>query len=344
MSRTVRATVKVAGVQRERHFAHGTKVRIITAWKTHVRAQLLRKYSAAADRAVRRDRLAADAERYYPQIKHLSDWGQRRSEIRAWLKAGLADRHRHLIVRADVLRIRGVWIEAGVAPKSVNNRVTALRNLYHVLDGDDSPTPCDGVKPLPTHKSPPVLVPAATVNAVLAVLTGPAKDGRGRPTTERAQTAARLMVLASTGKRPSELMRAEPGDVDLERRVWSVRDGKGGWSEGAYLNTEMRIAWQAFVDADAWGWYSTTRHARRLRAAGWPDGVRPYNARHATWITASERGADLSDIQAGAGHRHQATTRTHYVPVLHSRMQRLSELLDGRFGWQARLADQQPPA
>jgi len=73
---------------------------------------------------------------------------------------------------------------------------------------------------------------------------------------------------------------------------------------------------------------------RRLRDAGWPDGVRPYNLRHSTWIEASERGADLADIQAGAGHRSMTTTRRHYVPVLASRMQRLSERLNGRFGWQ----------
>ena len=335
MSR-VRVTVKVAGVQREHRFSAGTPVRVRRAWQIRTRAQLLKKYSAASDRAVRRDRLAADAERYYPQIKHLADWGQRRSEIRAWLKAGLGDQHRHLIVRADVLRIRGVWIEAGVAPKSVNNRVTALRNLYHVLDGDDCPTPCDGVKPLKTTKTPPVIITAAVVNAVAWRLAA-------SPRKHAASDRAVLMIMASTGKRPCELERAIPADVDLLRRVWAVRDAKGGWSEGVYLNDEMVIAWQAFIDADAWG-PIPDHFPRRLRDAGWPDGLRPYNLRHSTWITASERGADLSDIQAGAGHRNIATTRAHYVPVLQSRMQRLSELLEGRFGWQGRLAPPVKPA
>jgi hypothetical protein len=96
----------------------------------------------------------------------------------------------------------------------------------------------------------------------------------------------------------------------------------------------MRAAWELFIAANAWGPFNTHSFARRLRNAGWPEQVRVYNLRHTTWITASERGADLADIQAGAGHRHIATTRRHYVPVLSSRMQRLSELLDKRFDWQ----------
>jgi integrase len=150
----------------------------------------------------------------------------------------------------------------------------------------------------------------------------------------RPEDKARLMMLASTGKRPCEVMRAKPGDVDLTRRVWLARDAKGGFSPGAYLNDEMVIAWQAFIEADAWGEYNTTHFQRRLVRAGWPKDVRPYNLRHATWIEASERGNDLADVQAGAGHKLMATTRRHYVPVRASRMQKMSESLEGRFGWQ----------
>ena len=41
------------------------------------------------------------------------------------------------------------------------------------------------------------------------------------------------MVFATTGKRPSEVQRTEPPDVDLERHVWIPRDGKGGFYPGS---------------------------------------------------------------------------------------------------------------
>lgn len=330
MRGTKRVTVKVAGFQKERRFVAGTPARVIKAWTIATRAKLQKRHPQP-EHTGKSGTLAKDAERYYPLIKHLADWVSRRSEIRAWLPH-LGHMHRHMVTREDVLRIRGVWKTDGRAAKTINNRVTALRNLYHLLDGDEGTTPCDHVKPLPFAKEPPQVITAEVVNAVLETL---AVSPRMHAKADR----ARLMILASTGKRPCEVERAKAGDVDLPRRVWIVRDAKGGWSEGVYLNDEMLAAWEAFIDADAWGVFPD-HFPRRLRDAGWPEDVRPYNLRHSTWIVASERGADLADIQAGAGHRHISTTRRHYVPVLQSRMQKLSERLEGRFGWMPRLADQ----
>jgi integrase len=336
MKGTVRATVKVAGYQKERRFVAGTPQRVIKAWKADIEAKM-RKRHPQPERQAARGTLAKDAERYYPLIRHLADWVSRRSEIRAWLPL-IGPKFRHLVTRDDVLRARGAWLHPdkgrAATPKTVNNRVSALRDLYRKLDGDDAPTPCDGVKPLSTVKSPPEVPDAAIVEQVaakLAAQTGSPKHPHA------AADRGRLMVLATTGKRPCELERATPADVNLHRRVWLVRDAKGGWSPGVYLNDEMIAAWQAFIDANAWGPFPE-HFPRRLRLAGWPVGLRPYNLRHATWIEASERGADLADIQAGAGHRSMTTTRRHYVPVLNSRMQRLSESLTGRFGWRPRLA------
>lgn len=336
MSRSIRATVKIGSgghaIQKERRFSPGTPARVVKAWKVHIRAKLLKKYSARTDRAQKRDRLAADAERYYGLVKHLADWVSRRSEIRAWLPH-VGDTHRHMITTEDVLRVRGIWIEAGRAAKTINNRVTALRNLYHILDGTDAITPCDGIKQLTPQKVPPEVIQASVVNRVLDELQKRAEDGKQHAAADR----ARLMVLASTGKRPCEIERAQPADVDLRRRVWIARDAKGGFCPGAYLNDEMVLAWEAFVLAGAWG-KIPDHFPRRLRDAGWPEDVRPYNLRHSTWIEASERGNDLADIQAGAGHKLMSTTRIHYVPVRASRMQRMSESLEGRFGWHDGLA------
>jgi integrase len=112
-----------------------------------------------------------------------------------------------------------------------------------------------------------------------------------------------------------------------------VRDGKGGWSPGIYLNDDMLAAWRLFAAANAWGYYNVSSFAVAIRNAGWPAHIRPYQARHTTWITAVERGADMADVQVGAGHKSLATTRI-YTGVRASRMQGLSETLEGRFaGW-----------
>ena len=43
------------------------------------------------------------------------------------------------------------------------------------------------------------------------------------------KTRARFLVLATTGRRPCEVMRAKPEDVNIEVRVWVPRDAKGGY-------------------------------------------------------------------------------------------------------------------
>lgn len=337
MKGTLRATVKVGGIQKERRFVPGTPLRAIKAWKADTEAKLRKRYPASSDTKAQTGTLKADAPRYLGLVRHLADWVSQRSLIRAWFPE-LGDRARHTITREDVLRIRGAWAEAKVANRTINNRVSALKDVYRKLDGDDTFNPCAGISPLKPPRTPIQRIDVAIINGVIDNLeklaTEPIAKGRfrGRPALHALQDRARLMVLATTGKRPCEVERALPEDVDLGVRVWGVRDAKCGQSPGVYLNDEMLIAWKAFIAADAWGPFPE-HFQRRLRRAGWPKDIRPYTLRHSIWITASERGADLADIQAGAGHKHIATTRNHYVPVLQSRMQKLSESLDHRYGW-----------
>lgn len=319
----ISAVIKVGSHQKEKRFPLGTETRLMQHWRDATKVKLQKRQPQAP-----RGTFAADAAKYIRLVTHLASLKARKAELSAWVKR-FPDRHRNTITPADVMTARGEWLDAGTSPKTINNRVQTLRHLYKTLDGREVETPCDALTPLPVARTPAVVISDAKVREVEATLAGFESVRR----LLDAKTRARFRVLASTGKRPSEIMRAEPTDVDLERRVWIVRDGKGGYSPGLYLNDDMIAAWQLFIAADAWGAYNTNSLARTLRSAGWPKGVRPYNLRHATWITASERGADLSDIQAGAGHKSLATTRLHYVPVRDSRMQKLSELLEGRFGW-----------
>lgn len=280
---------------------------------------------------VERGTLAADALRYIRLIRHLESWKDREAHLTAWIALyGHVARHR--VVREDILRARVQWLGSGRAPKTVNHRVDTLRNLYRTLDGRRAWTPCDDIEPLHVPKTPIerisnelLLTVDQNLQAMEAKRTGPPWDGK---------TRARFRVFVSTGKRPCEIMRTQPSDVNLKARVWVPRDAKGGFCPGVYLNDDQRAAWELFIAENAWGSYSTGSFARTIRSAGWPEGVRPYQARHTTWITASEMGIDLEDISVGAGHKDPRMTRRVYVPVLNSRLQRLGEALAGRFqGW-----------
>lgn len=278
-----------------------------------------------------RGTLAADAPRYIRLIKHLESWKDREAHLAAWVALyGSVARHR--ITSSDVLRARVLWLALPkpLAPKTINHRVDTLRNLYRTLDGKRAQAPCDDIEPLPVPKTPIQRVTDALILAVDAKL----QEGEAKHTLRDAKTRARFRVLVSTGKRPCELMRAQPSDVDLEARVWVARDAKGGFSPGAYLNTDQLAAWQLFIDAKAWGPYNHGNFSRVIRTAGWPVGVRAYNARHTTWITARERGIPLEDVADGAGHTDSRLTKRFYTGVLNGPLQAMSERLDGRFqGW-----------
>lgn len=294
------------------------------------RAVLVSKGQTDTPRAVRHT-LRADAPIYLKLVRNLVSFKNRRAQINAWVSL-FPDVYRHQLTAQDVLGARATWQESKLAPKTINHRIAALRHLYRTLDGKAAGSPCDEIAPLHVPRTPIQRVSDTTILAVEAELQRRERyNPQGGHKFDGAKTRARFRVLVTTGRRPSEIMRAQPGDVDLDQRVWVPRDGKGGWSPGLYLNDDMLAAWRLFIEAKAWGKYNTSSFVETIRAAGWPAHVRPYNARHTTWITAVERGVDMADVQMGAGHKSLTTTRI-YTGVRESRMQRLSEALEGRFG------------
>lgn len=278
-----------------------------------------------------RGTISADTPRYLKLIRHLASLKNRRAHLRHW--SDLYPRTpRHLLKRHDVIEARNIWLEQRVAPKTINHRVNTLRHLYHLLDGPREPTPCDDLAPLEVPKTIIQRVSNETILAVDRNLQ--AHEGDPRYPLWNAKTRARFRVLTSCGKRPCEVMRAKPEDVNLDVRVWVPRDAKGGYCPGVVLNDDQLEAWKLFIEANAWGPYNTGSFADTIRAAGWPKGVRPYQARHSTWIYAAEKGVPLDDIATGAGHKDSRLTGRVYVGVINSRLHALSNALSGRFnGW-----------
>lgn len=311
---------------REKRFPLAESLEAVEKWRNDARIKLL----GIAKRGTLPGTFARDAKRYLSDFtQHLASHDSRKGEIKPWVTL-FAERPRGTITTADIARARTAWLADGKKPKTVNNRVNALRHLYHCLDGKKQWTPCDDLRALDVHRTPIQFVSDAVIAAVDLKL----QELERAHKVLSSKTRARFRVLVSTGRRPSEVMRTQPTDLDLKRRIWLPRDGKGGFSPGIYLNDDMLAAWQLFVDVNAWGQYDTNLQAKRLKLAGWPADVKPYNARHTVGITLSERGIDLDDVGSMMGHRRRETTRKHYVPVLNSRMQKASEALEGRFqGW-----------
>lgn len=310
--------------RKERRFPFTASIRDIQRWQDDARRALRLTQHVAG-----RHTLAADVERYIAQVQHLVSWRELRAELRAWT-VRLGDRPRWTVTAEDVRLARVVWLDAKVAPRTVNHRVDALRRLYRALDGRRAETPCDDVRPLSVAPRPPQGVPVAVIRATYSGLLAQEAAGRLRS----AKSRARFMVCAACGTRPSEVMRAQPTDVDLERRVWRTRTGKGGYRPGGlYLNDDMLAAWQLFAEAGAWGVFEVSAWNRTLRSAGWPAGLRVYELRHSVGLELSDAGTDLADISAWLGHTRPLTTRSHYVPVQAGRMRAMSDRLAGRIDW-----------
>jgi integrase len=227
-----------------------------------------------------------------------------------------------------------------VAAKTIRHRCRMLGELYRTLR-PGAPSPVQGAKIPKLPKPHPVGMPIETVRLVARTLARAAATA-----PDHAKTFARFAVLATTGQRPCQVMRTQPDDLQRDAGLWIVRSAKNEPVHTITLNADMIAAWDLFVAAEAWGAYDTTQHARRVHAAGWPKGVRPYAARHAVMIDALAAGVRLDDVQGLAGHTSPLTTRTFYGPLTVSRQRQVSDALTGRLAgvFGPRLVKKSPPA
>jgi integrase len=305
------ATVKLGRVQREKRFPPGTSLDLIKGWRLTTRAELLAQ-RAEGQRTI--GTLERDGQTFIARKKGTVAYKADRAHLRAWFPTfgGLL---RSAITRSDVEDLLATWRTAHVAARTIRHRCRVLRECYRSLDGPDARTPVDHVS-LPKLPQPaPLAVPVKTIQTV----------------AKRLKSAglmvdyARFVVRATTGQRPAALMRAQPSDVDLKRRIWFVRPAKGGTQIPFPLNDEMVTAWRLFAKVNAWGEFDTARAADVLREHGWPADVRPYELRHTFAIDLLLRGADLGDVQGLLGHRQIQTTRTHYAPILVARLKQATK-------------------
>ncbi len=321
------ATVKVGRVQREQRFAPDEPLDTIKAWQARTRADLTddREETRTIDDAVpERGTFAGDLPRRLKQIEGWAQFASDRSHLRAWLSF-VGPLRRTAIRPSHVRAAFSAWATAGKSPRTIRHRRRVFRELYQGLDGAHARPPIKGIK-IPKPEDPhPTPVPLATIQKVAASLKrgkvgkkrhGPKRTLASVQYAEPAKARARFLVRATTGQRPSQIMRAKPADVDLKRRIWFVRAGKGGHAIPLPMTPDMVRAWKAFAAADAWGTFDSRSFSKTLRRHGWPKGVWPYSLRHTFAIDHLLAGTSIGDLQGLLGHKQIETTRRHYAPVL----------------------------
>ena len=138
---------------------------------------------------------------------------------------------------------------------------------------------------------------------------------------------AMVMTLYATGVRRAELCRLKVSDIDSERMVLHIQQGKGGrdrdvplsprlletlreywrWMKPkTYLFPGMENNWRADVPVtDKVAWIAVTEAAK---AAGITKRVSPHTLRHSYATHLLEAGADLRTIQLLLGHAKLADT------------------------------------
>ena len=238
--------------------------------------------------------------------------------------------------RADLLSYLAAPAQAGLAPRSLGRRLSALRGFYRYLvrEGLAQEDPTARIE-APRLGRP--LPKTLTEDDVERLLAAPAGD-----TPEALRDAAMLELLYACGLRVSELVSLRVAQVDLHRGVLVVL-GKGarermvpigdvavtriehylGRARAALL--DGRVSDALFVTRRGGGmtrqafWHRLRHHARR---AGFERLPSPHVLRHAFATHLLNHGADLRAVQMLLGHADLSTTQI-YTHVARERLKAL---------------------
>ncbi len=216
--------------------------------------------------------------------------------------------------------------ERKLAPNTVAQRVAALRFFYNRTLGqewnlDRAPYP---KRP---RRLPNILSPQQVTRLINAA--------------DSAFHRMIVMTLYATGVRRLELTRLEIHDIDSERMVVHVRNGKGGKDRDVMLPEPLLVTLRQYLRGlrrkpDQWlfpggAWHtgnypistSTVWNACHYAAqrAGITKSVHPHTLRHCFATHLLEAGADLRTIQMLLGHRDLEETARY----LHLSAKRLSD-------------------
>jgi integrase/recombinase XerD len=307
---------------KEKRFPKGTALRVMRTWQEDARAAMRR-----ADIRPVTGTLAADAPRYQKimnaRLKHPK---YRAHELGAWMPM-FSERRRDSIEEEEIRQQVLEWEAEGLAASTIRHRLSALSQLYAVLDGKKGYNPVKDIerpkepKPKPDWRSP------ATIKVVLDAL-----ESRVKQFNRGWKTLARLKVIALTGMRHSQVMRLKLEDLFVHEELPYVRvtdPGKDGEPHIKPLTKEGVEAFALFVQHDAFGEFSQSSlrisWKKACEAANVPF-FNPYKLRHSYASALRAEGLDLADVQVLLGHKDPKTTQR-YAAVAPGMLTKATELL-----------------
>ena len=228
-------------------------------------------------------------------------------------------------VRGFLLYLRD---DRGLGSKSISTYTAALKFFYGITLHREEMVPSLGSPKVRTQL--PVILSGTEVAAVLGAIR-----------SHELRTLA--TVLYASGLRISEACALEVSDIDSERMLIHVRDGKGGRDRFALLSPQLletlRRYWRAERPEPPYLFPSPrsrqtlhpstvrkTLHRAALRC-GVTKRVTPHLLRHCFGAHMLELGTDIRVLQALLGHRSIQTTQL-YVQVSTNRIARTQSPLD----------------
>lgn len=293
-----RAYVKVGNIQRERTFPRETANRTMQAWRDEVRVSLRRIKQNTKPTG---DTLAADITRYLVQVRAMPTYDQRTHHLYLWRDALGPDTPRSQITAADIRAVLQRWRQT-YGPATCNKRRSALMHLWSVLDGKGASNP---VRDTPKFEAPHALPRGRDPHVIDAALK----------LTRQSRLRACCRVLLWTGMRPSELQRAEPGDVTPDTVI--VRTAKGGRVRVVPLTSQAKEAWKEFDAENCWHRVPKAAPMNRwLKSKTKIPDLRVYDLRHSYGTALARRQTRLDVIGVLMGHSTLELTRRYTLAAV----------------------------
>ena len=199
--------------------------------------------------------------------------------------------------------------EKKLAPKSISIATAALRFLYTVT----LKRPWDVAEVLPMPKAP----------QTLPVILSPEEVRQFLSCVPRRKARTILTVCYAAGLRISEAIALKPADIDSQRMMIRVEQGKGQKDRYVMLSEQLlKILreWYRYARPTTWMFPGVIpgSHITRggvddacelaLKRSGLIKPVTPHSLRHAFACHLLEYGTDLRTIQLLMGHRSLSTT------------------------------------
>jgi site-specific recombinase XerD len=220
-------------------------------------------------------------------------------------------RQSHEALGPEEIRAYQVYltVEKRLAPSSILTAVAALRFLYRVT----------------LKRAWPVadLIPAPKKPRTLPIVLSRTEVQRFLATVPSLKHRTILSVCYAAGLRISEAVRLQPADIDSQRMVLRVTQGKGQKDRYVMLSRrllELLRTWWRVATPRTW-LFPGTRAGRPItpdaveeaclqaqRRCGIPKPITPHALRHAFAVHLLEGGTDVRTIQLLLGHRSLTTT------------------------------------